>query len=106
MSSPTYASWMKHLDQIGVGGSAFAALCCLGTPAVLAIASSIGLGFLINDAILIPLLIAFLLITLVGLYLGMRHHRRTWALILGAVGAVLLVLSVTFVGSGLLAGFG
>jgi mercuric ion transport protein len=73
---------------------------------LLAIVSSIGLGFLINDAILIPLLIAFLLITLVGLYLGIRHHLRAWALVLGAVGAVLLLLSVTFVGSGLLAGIG
>ena len=106
MSSSTRTLWTKHLDQIGVAGSVFSALCCLGTPAVLAILSSIGLGFLINDAILIPLLIVFLLITLVGLYLGMRHHRGVWALVLGAVGAVLLLLSVTLVGSGLLAGIG
>lgn len=96
----------KHLDQIGTGGSVFAALCCLGTPAVLAIVSSIGLGFLIRDAVLIPLLIAFLAATLAGLYLGTRQHQRHWALVLGLLGAVVLFASVALVGSGLMAGIG
>src|SRR5712691_4411180 len=84
--------WERHLDQFGVGGSVFAALCCLGFPALLSILSAVGLAFLVKDSILIPLLIAFLLITLFGLYLGMRSHRKPWALILGVVSAV-----VTFV---------
>lgn len=62
--------WKRHLDKIGVGGSLFAALCCLGFPALLAILSAVGLGFLVNDAVLIPLLVLFLLVTLWGLYLG------------------------------------
>ena len=66
--------WKRHLDQIGVGGSLFAALCCLGFPALLAILSAVGLGFLVNDAVLIPLLVLFLSVTLWGLYLGKRHH--------------------------------
>ena len=44
--------WKRHLDQIGV----------------------VGLGFLVNDAVLIPLLVLFLSVTLWGLYLGKRHH--------------------------------
>jgi hypothetical protein len=43
--------WKRHLDKIGVGGSLFAALCCLGFPALLSILSAIGLGFLINAEI-------------------------------------------------------
>jgi mercuric ion transport protein len=66
--------WKHHLDKIGVGGSLFAALCCLGFPALLSIISAIGLGFLINDAILQPMLIVFLLVSVFGLLLGMRHH--------------------------------
>jgi mercuric ion transport protein len=46
--------WKRHLDKIGVGGSLFAALCCLGFPALVSILSAIGLGFLINDDILRP----------------------------------------------------
>jgi mercuric ion transport protein len=67
---------MRYLDRIGVGGSLFAALCCLGFPALVSLLSAIGLGFLVNDAILIPLLILFLGLTIAGLYSGVRHHHR------------------------------
>jgi len=46
-----------------------------------------GLGFVINDAILLPLLGAFLAITLVGLAAGTRRHGRRWPLVLGAIAA-------------------
>ena len=107
MSSSSAGStfWKQHLDKIGVGGSAFAALCCLGFPALLAILSAIGLGFLIHDAVLIPMLVVFLLMTLVGLYYGMKSHRQPWALAAGIVGTVLLFGSIFF-GNGVLAGLG
>ena len=63
-------SWKNHLDKLGVIGSFVAALCCLGMPAVVSIVASIGLGFLINNALLFPLMVFFLLVTLIGLYLG------------------------------------
>lgn len=81
-----------YLDRIGVGGSIFAALCCLGFPALLSVLSAIGLGFLINDKILMPLLVLFLLITLYGLYQGKRRHGQPQAFWLGIISAV-----VTFV---------
>ena len=82
----------RHLDKIGVGGSIFAALCCLDFPALLSLLSATGLGFLINDAILLPLLIVFLLLTIAGLAMGMRRHRKPWALLLGVVSATALVV--------------
>lgn len=78
--------WKRHTDKVGVVGSIFAALCCLGFPA-LSILSAIGLGFLINDAVLLPLLIVFLLVTLLGLALGMREHHRASALLIGIASA-------------------
>jgi mercuric ion transport protein len=76
----------------------FAALWCLGFPALLSILSAIGLGFLINDAMLLPLLIIFLLVTLVGLALGMREHHRAPALLLGIASSagVLIFIFVSF----------
>jgi mercuric ion transport protein len=88
--------WKRNLDKIGIGGSVFAALCCLGFPALLSILSAIGLGFIVNDTILIPLLLLFLAVTLLGLYLGTRHHHEPWALILGGLSA--LAIAVVFLG--------
>jgi mercuric ion transport protein len=86
--------WRKHIDKVGVIGSIFAALCCLGFPAVLSILGAIGLGFLINDAILVPLLALFLIVTIRGLYLGSRHHKRWLAFIIGTVSASVLFVSI------------
>src|SRR6266478_7862924 len=88
MKETTHDSfWKKHTDKVGVAGSIFAALCCLGFSALLSILSAIGLGFLINDAVLLPLLIVFLLVTLLGLALGMREHHRASALLIGIASA-------------------
>jgi len=81
-------AWKEHLDKLGVVGSFVTAACCLGLPAALSIVAAIGLGFLINDAILLPLLIAFLVVTLAGLFFGYRVHRQPWALLLGGTSAV------------------
>lgn len=89
MSSSKSGFWQRYADKVGIGGSIFAALCCLGFPALLSILSAIGLGFLINDAILLPLLAIFLVITLFGLYVGMRHHGQPWAFVLGLISAVI-----------------
>jgi len=82
--------WHNHADKIGIGGSLFSVLCCLGFPPLLSLLSAIGLGFLINDAILLPLLGIFLVVTLWGLYFGMRRHGQPWALLLGAISTLIL----------------
>ena len=91
--------WKGHLDKLGIGGALFAALCCLGFPALLSILTAVGLGFLIRDAILIPMLVVFLALTLYGLYLGMRRHGNRLALVTGSVGAAIVMASIWF-GSG------
>ena len=101
-----YGFWQRHLDKIGVGGSIFAALCCLGFPALLSLLSAIGLGFLINDAILLPLLAVFLLLTIAGLAMGMRRHRKPWAFVLGILSTVTLALFIFPLYNRVLAGVG
>jgi len=80
--------WKDHLDKAGIVGSLLTGACCLGLPSVLSLVTAVGLGFLIKDAILLPLMVAFLAVSLVGLFLGYRVHRRPWALVLGSVSSV------------------
>jgi len=98
--------WKRHLDKIGVGGSLFAALCCLGFPALVSILSAIGLGFLINDDILRPLMIVFLLVAILGLVLGMHHHGNPCALIVGILSAVTLYAFIYVSFNEVMAGLG
>ncbi|MBI1774461.1 MAG: MerC domain-containing protein [Proteobacteria bacterium] len=103
---PTSGFSKRNLDKIGVGGSVFAALCCLGFPALISVLSAIGLAFILRDAVLIPLLLVFLAVTLYGLYLGIRHHHEPWALILGGVSAAVTFGFIGIAPNGALAGVG
>ncbi len=80
-------------DKLGFLGTLFASLCCLGVSVVIAPLTAIGLGFLINDLILLPLVLAFLLITLWGLYTGWQRHGVRLPFFLGISAAVLLIPS-------------
>ena len=80
-------------DKLGFLGTLFASLCCLGVSVVIAPLTAIGLGFLINDLILLPLVLVFLLITLWGLYKGWKRHGVRPPFFLGIFSAVFLVPS-------------
>ena len=80
-------------DKSGFLGTLFASLCCLGVSVVIAPLTAIGLGFLINDLILLPLVLVFLLITLWGLYKGWKQHGVRQPFFLGIFAAVLLIPS-------------
>jgi len=80
-------------DKLGFLGTLFSSLCCLGVSVVIAPLTAIGLGFLINDLILLPVVLLFLLITLWGLYAGWKQHDDRRPLLLGILAGVLLIPS-------------
>lgn len=79
---------------LGSLGATFAALCCAGVPAVLGALSAAGLGVLINDAILLPLVLLSLGVALWGLGRGTARHGLRGVLALGSLGAVLLMVGI------------
>lgn len=96
-------SWReRHADKLGTAGSIVAALCCLGTPALVAFLAAIGAGFLVNDLILLPLLAFSLGLALWGLGKGRRVHGRSGPEGLGWVGALAITGGI-FVGGWLVA---
>ena len=69
-----------HADKWGPIGSILATLCCLGVAPLLGALTALGLGFLINDLILLPLLLFFLgsasgLFTAIGLDMDRGSQR-------------------------------
>lgn len=81
----------RRATVAGLFGSSFALLCCAGVAPVLGLLSAIGLGFLIRDAVLVPLLVVALGVTGRGLWQGRRCHGHRPPMLLGLGGAVLAV---------------
>ena len=88
---------IRLADSAGVTGAILAALCCAGTPLILAALAGLGLSFLRNDAILWPAMIFSLLLAMWGFWSGLKMHRRWWPFVLALTGAVALVSGVIFV---------
>ncbi len=86
-SSRKTAQAAHRATGVGLLGAAFALLCCAGVAPVLGLVSAIGLGFLINDAVLIPLLMLALALTMWGIRQGRRCHGRNPPWVLGWVGS-------------------
>lgn len=93
-----------QLDKVGVLGSIFAALCCIGTPALLAFLSSIGLGFLIHDIVLLPLLAGFLILTGYGLAVSKNRHGRKEPLMIYGISSALIMITIWFSSVGVIVG--
>ncbi|MBI4544103.1 MAG: hypothetical protein HY703_02780 [Gemmatimonadetes bacterium] len=81
----TTASKSNRATATGLAGSFLALLCCAGVVPVLAVVTGIGLGFLLLDAVLIPLLGVALAVTLWGVWQGRRCHGRAAPLALAVV---------------------
>jgi len=89
--------WIKgKLDQLGVLGSLLAGLCCIGTPVLIVLISSLGLGFLIHDAILIPLLLIFLGINMMGQALSIEVHGNKLPFIISVISSVFVFGGIWF----------
>lgn len=78
----------------GSVGSIFASLCCLGFAPVLAALAAAGLGFVVSDAILIPLLALFLALALWGMKGSQKRHRKTTPFYVAMGGAVAALAGV------------
>lgn len=69
-------------------GSLFVGACCLGLAPLIAALSALGLGFLIRDVVLIPLLVLMLGFTLWALWSSRKFHHLDAPMYLGLASAV------------------
>jgi len=77
------------LKELGsIFGAGVAAACCLGLPVVLAALGAVGLGFLVKDAYLLPIFVAFAMLSLWMLYHSARSHAYLAPFWLGLTGAI------------------
>ena len=78
-------------------GAILAALCCAGTPFIVAALAATGLTAMRKDAILWPIMLVSLAVAIWGYRDGYRMHRTPAPIIVGTVGALSLALGVIVV---------
>lgn len=83
--------WEDCCGKVGVAGSMLACIFCLGLPGIVSLVTTIGLGFMVKHTISVAMLIGCIVLTLGGLILGMLHHKKPWAVILGLINAALVI---------------
>ncbi|CAE6771898.1 hypothetical protein [Nitrospira defluvii] len=67
-------SWVgRTLMAVGISGAAFAALCCFAPFMVAGPVTALGLGFILNDALLMGLLVLFIGVAVLGYYFVRRQ---------------------------------
>lgn len=74
--------------------AAFAAACCLGFTAAISALTAIGAGFLVTDAVLIPLYLVLLALSVWLLYRSAKSHARPGPFWLGLAGALFAFLGL------------
>lgn len=82
----------------GLVGAVFSTLCCIGIAPLIALVTTIGLGFILTLAILLPLLVAFLIVGCLGQYVSYRRHGVAYPLLLHCVagGFLSILISIQF----------
>jgi mercuric ion transport protein len=84
-------------DAAGAVGAIVAALCCAGTPLIIAALAATGLSALRKDAILWPIMLVSLAVAIWGYWQAHRIHHAWAPLAVGVSGAVSLALGVIVV---------
>ncbi|MGC8536822.1 MAG: MerC domain-containing protein [Rhizomicrobium sp.] len=82
----------RAISKAAFGGVALVGICCLRIPILLSVLTAMGLGFLINDMFLLPLMVLVLSAMLLTLSFDYAIHRHRWPLGLGVISSFALVL--------------
>ena len=96
LSSATNRAY-RGSDAAGAVGAIVAALCCAGSPLIVAALAALGLSALRKDAILWPIMLVSLAVAIWGYWQGHRMHGAWAPLIVGVIGAGSLALGVIVV---------
>ena len=84
----------RRLDWLASLGTILAFLACYGTLAVIGALSLIGISPAVNEGVWAGAIVLFALVALVGIVLGWRGHRVVGPLVLGVVGAGLVIYTM------------
>jgi hypothetical protein len=88
------SSSRQHLTWLPAAGTFLSIFSCKGTLGIVTGLSLMGITLHINVHLWAAAIVAFALVAVLGLALGYRQHRTSGTILLGAVGALFVILSL------------
>jgi len=84
----------RKIDWLAGFGTILAILACYGTLAVIGALSLMGISLAVNEVVWAGAIVLFALVALAGIVLGWRGHGVAGPLVLGVIGAGLVIYAM------------
>lgn len=81
-----------HMDKAGILGVILSHLCCVGAGANMSFLGAIGAGFLMNNAIRIPIVTISLVVSMLGAFMSYLNHRNIIPFIISVISSVTILV--------------
>lgn len=88
--APLWTCWLPGVATV------LSIAACYGTLAVVGALGAMGIALVVDDALWAGAIVAFAILAVVGIALGLRAHHRPWPLMLGAIGAGAITYTMYF----------
>ena len=86
-------SWTRRLAGVA---TVLSIAACYGTLAVIGTLGAMGIALVVDDALWAGAIVAFAMLAVVGIGLGLQAHHRPWPLLLGDIGAGAITYTMYF----------
>jgi len=91
MASPSETSWTRWLPG---AATILSMAACYGTLALISVLGALGVVLVVDDALWAGAIVAFAVLAVAGIALGLLRHRQPWPLVLGAAGAAVIAYTM------------
>lgn len=81
-----------HIDKAGILGVILSHLCCIGFGANIGFFAAIGLGFLVNSAAWVPILVISLFFSVIGTFISYLNHRNIFPFIISVIASIIILV--------------
>ena len=88
------SSRRQQLAWLPTAGTLLSIFSCYGTLGIITSLSLMGIRLVVNVHVWAVAIVVFALVAVVGLALGYRRHRSRGSLVLGIVGAIVVIFSL------------
>ncbi len=86
------ANLKYHIDKACILGVVLSHLCCVSVGANMSFFAAIGAGFLMKNAVRVPVITISLVISMLGVFISYRKHRNIIPFVISVISSVVILL--------------